>query len=98
MKEIVVAGHKFTENTYYKLIDGKVYRNAAAGLFKEDWHTTRRVGSYKIHAEYFGDCALPQTDYYLIDTANGVIYQSKGHSFSVLEEIVAALKEMKGDK
>ena len=58
---------KFAEDTYFKVVDGVVYRNVKAGLIeeKEFKHTTRKVGKYRVVAQHF-DCNLPYTNYYLI--------------------------------
>lgn len=85
----------FTESTYYILQDGKVYRKTVAGLFEEKWSIARKISDdVKIHVDHF-DCAVPYSNYYILDYKNQKIYESKDH-FSYyggnLRELVDALK------
>lgn len=86
---------EFEESTYYKVIDGKIYRNVQAGLIEcKDMRTTRKVGPYRIIAQHF-ECALPYTNYYLVFEDN--IYKATLHPQWVpdaLNTMVAQLKEI----
>ena len=87
----------FKEDTYYKVIDGKVYRNVKAGLIEDSEFkkTTRRVGKYRIIAFHF-DCALPYTKYYLI--FDDKIYSTELHPEfvpNILNDMVKELKNIK---
>ena len=90
----VLNDFRFKESDYYVMKDGKIYRHPVAGLYEEKWHITRKVGDYKIHAENFPDCALPYTNYYVIDTKEQKIYESRDHIYSKLNDLVAALKAL----
>lgn len=86
----------FKESTYYKVVNGIVYRNVKAGLIEEkDFkRTTRKVGKYRIVARHF-ECALPYTDYYLI--FDDKIYETEQHPgwiSNILKDMVEELKEV----
>lgn len=84
----------FKESDYYVIKDNKIYRSTTSGLFEVKWHITRKVGDYKIHAENFPNSALPYTNYYVIDIKEQKIYTSCDHVYSMLNELVAALKTL----
>lgn len=86
----------FVESTYYKVINGVVYRDVKAGLIEcEDFKkTTRKIGKYRIVAQHF-ECALPYTNYYLI--FDDKIYLTSLHPSwcsNILVDMVDGLKKL----
>ncbi len=81
----------FIEDTYYKVVDGVVYRNVKAGLIKVDkpFHRpVRNAGGVKIYAEKF-EAVDPYTAYFVI--ADGKVYRVES-TMSMLTDMVATLK------
>lgn len=97
MREMVLHANryefKFVESQQYVMKDSKIFRTVTDGLVEDKLRTTRKIGKYRICAEHF-NCALPYTNYYIIDTAEQVIYEYRECTTSILKEIVTALKEM----
>lgn len=87
-----LGNYELKESTYYVMKNGNVYRNVASGLIKNPMRTTRNAGKYKIHAEHF-NCALPYTNYYVLDSENDKIYELKDITISIIDELVSLLKE-----
>lgn len=87
----ILQKHGFKPDHYFKVVNGEVYRNVAAGLIKEDRfkRATRRVGRYKLYAEHHAT-QLPYTNYFLI--VDGNVYKREA-IFSILEELVADLRD-----
>lgn len=59
--------------TDYKFLNGKLQREAQAGVFEEPLRPIRNVGTYKIFAERV-ECSVSYTRYYIADTKSGDVY------------------------
>ena len=89
----ILKKYNFTEDRYYKVVNGTVYRNVAAGLIKEDApfdRAVRRAGKFKVYAQHH-DNYVPSTNYYLI--LNNIVYKAE-HCDSILKELTNDLKEV----
>ena len=87
----ILKKYNFREDRYYKVVNGAVYRNVAAGLIKENApfdRAVRRAGKFKVYAQRH-DNYVPSTNYYLI--LNDIVYKAE-HCDSILKELTADLK------
>ena len=88
------------EDGNMKFEDKKIYDKSKIG-----WrHVTtikivRNIGQYKVGAVHF-DCALPYSNYYVIDTISGKIYRMSAIFYcgwnGVLKQLIEDLKNVKG--
>ena len=81
----------FKPDNYYKVGDGIVYRNVAAGLIKEEKPFNmafRKVGNYKIYAVHHR-VTQPYTVYYIV--VDNVVYRAEYYE-SVINDMVEDLE------
>ena len=88
-----IGGFDFKKSSYYIMKDGKVYRNVSAGLFEESMRATRVVNGYKIHADHF-NCALPYTNYYILDPKNNCVYESRDNTMGRIQDLVEVMNSV----
>ena len=86
-----IGDFDFEKSSYFVMKDGKVYRNVIAGLIEESMRATRVVNGYKIHADHF-DCALPYSNYYILDPKNNCVYESRDNTIGRIQDLVVAMK------
>ena len=92
-----VDGYTFEKTNYYKLIDGAMHRNVAAGLIRENRRPFRVAGKYNVYIDSFPDAALPYSTYYVANKETGDVYttevlQYMGTGRRLIKELVNYLK------
>lgn len=97
---ITFDGRTFEETTYYKVIDGKLHRNVAAGLILENRKPYRKADRYDVYIDSFPNAALPYSNYYIADKESGVVYKAEviqgiTDNKRYIKELVEYLKQKK---
>lgn len=93
-------GRIFTKTDYFKLVDGKMHRNVAAGLIPENRRPYRRAGNYDIYVDSFPTAALPYSNYYIANRLTGDVYRTEviqgvSDNKQYLKDLVDELKRRK---
>lgn len=97
-KSIIFNGRTFEKTDYYKVVNGKLYRNVAAGLIVENRRPYRKAGSYDLYIDSFPNAALPYSNYYIADKESGSVYKSEvlqgmSDNRRYIKELVEYLKQ-----
>lgn len=90
---------KCDENMKYE--NKKIYTKSNIGWRIVDYIKIKRnIGQYKIGCVHF-DCALPYSNYYIINTSDGKIYTMSATFYcgwnGVLKELIEDLSKVRGD-
>ena len=95
--EAFVDKWAFNINNHLKYENGKLYYQSISGWHPEtNIKIMRNIDKYKIGARHI-DCNLPYSNYYIIDTHSGEIYEKSDVAFyggwnGVLKEIITDLQ------
>jgi len=73
--------------------DGKLWYVSANGEHADDIKCTAVIGKYRLYAVHF-ECALPYTNYYIVDTTKNTVLEICDVHFTILSELKQELKEV----
>lgn len=90
-------GRKFSKTDYFVYQDGALYRNVAAGLFKENMRPYRVSPNYNLYVMSFPGSAYAYSVYLIADKSSGEVWrlevpQGHGNERQWIKELMEDLK------